>query len=141
MIDLPAIRLALRNHLLTDVPGLPDLHEWENRTFDAPDQGGSNWIREFNTLVSERIVATNTIEHIGSYRIQLVYPLGGGTEDPEEVSGQIAQAFSPGTSLEVSAGCYVTCYRAERLPPSTNAVESWYTVTVAISWRIYSSNI
>jgi hypothetical protein len=137
--DIQAVRLALRTNLLTNVPSLPALQEWENRTFVPPDPEGSDWVREFNSVVTERLVGSNTTETIGNYRVMLVYPLGQGTEDIESVSTQIIAAFPPGLGLVVSPGCTAQIFRSERLAPSTSAVQSWYTITTVISWRVYSS--
>jgi hypothetical protein len=137
--DIAAIRLALRDNLITNVPSLPPLQEWENRTFVPPSPEGDDWVREFNSVVAERLAGSNTTETVGNYRILLVYPLGQGTEDIESVSTEIVAAFKPGLGLPVSPGCTVQIFRTERLAPSTSAVQSWYTITTVISWRVYSS--
>jgi hypothetical protein len=140
-LDLSAVRLALRTHLLTTVGGLPALREWENRTFVAPSPNGENWVREFNSIVSEVVVATNTLRHIGNYRVQLVYPLGSGTEAIEGLSGEIAAAFHPGLSLIASPTCPVQVFRSERSSLTSSSVQSWYALTVTVSWIAHTSTV
>jgi len=138
-IDISAVRLALRNNMISQVGSLPALQEWENRTFVSPDPEGGDWVREFNSIVAERLAGSNTIETVGNYRIMLVYPKGQGTESIEQVSGDIVSAFPPGLGLSAGPGCTVQVFRTERLAPSTTAVQSWYTITTVVSWRVYTS--
>jgi hypothetical protein len=137
-IDLTKVRLLLRS-VVTSIPGIPPLAQWENQNFEGPDPEGTNWIRELNSPLSERPVATNTIQHVGTYRIDVVVPSGSGTETLESLTDSIKAAFEPGDQVQDPA-CTVQIIKSERLPARRDTRDNaWYFQSVAVTWHVYTT--
>jgi len=140
--DLKNVRLALRTQLLT-VAGLPgaSLRQFENRDFQPPEPTrNAMWVRETCVPGDELHVATNTLEAIGLYQIDLFVPVGSGTENIETVANVIRLAFSPPRSLSYNS-TDVVVYRASPLESTQErrADAVWYMLPVRMFWRTYST--
>lgn len=140
--DSTKVRLILRSHLAT-IPEFPghSLVQYENRTWDAPDPDGTDWIREYMEPVAEDWAASNTIEHSGNYRIDVVVPSGDGTERMEALSDAIKNAYFPGLTLaDVPKTCAVRINRSHRRPARRDTRDrAWYAQSVIISWVVYTT--
>ncbi len=141
-LDITKVRLILRTHLLSAVPTLPALQQWENNNFEAPDPESKNWIREQMEPTTERLVATNTIANTGNYRVDVVVPNGLGTEGLEAISNDIVAAFPPGLSLtDVPPTCTVQVRQAQRRQARRDTRDRvWYFQPVIVSWIVYTNN-
>lgn len=139
-LNLPKVRLILRSHLLT-ITGLPAAVQYENRTFEAPDPEGTDWLREYMTVQRERWAATNTKRHDGQYRIDVVVPSGEGTEKMEGYSSDIVAAYHPGLSLTDSPPtCTVQIFQSARRGATRDTRDrAWYAQTVLVNWTVYTA--
>lgn len=142
MIDVPALRLILRNHLLlldgTDPSPLPAPRAWENREFTPPNPP-SLWIRETLMLADETLPANNTLEAIGYVQYDVFGVKGRGTEDAEGVAKTIKAQFPPATGL-ANSNAQVSITKSRVLPGREDA-ELWWSIPVQIFFRAYALNI
>lgn len=141
-LDTTKVRLTLRTHLLSVVPTLPLLQQWENRAFETPTPNSTNWIRELMEPLAERVVASNTIANTGNYRIDVVVPNGEGTEGLEAISDDIVAAFHPGLSLQdPGLTCTVQIQRSQRRQARRDTqAKAWYAQPIVVSWVVYTNN-
>lgn len=125
-----AIQAALRA-VLVGVSGLPAARAWENRDFTPIP--GTEYVAEDMIPVSERPIASGTIEQVGIYQVTVCWPAGSGTKAPLDLSDDIVAAFPPAASI--GAVCRVDrSWRGNGRPDG-----QWYRVPVSIRWRGYGT--
>lgn len=140
-VDTHALRLLLRP-VLVGVAGITEADvAWENRNFEkpSPDSDSSLWFRETLIVSDERKTSTGFVQALGQYRIDVFCPVGVGTEEAEDKTKEIMDAFQTGTSVS-GGGLAVNLYRTHRLPgrndPGPNPV--WHMIPVVVNWRTHT---
>jgi hypothetical protein len=130
------IRAALRRRLLS-TPGLETMgQQWENRKFqtaagqqlDAPREG-LPWFRETYIPAGETKVADGTEMWTGSVTFGLFFPMGGGSEGPEDLAEAVKLRFPPGATL--SGIVHVS---AAQRRPAIPEPPLWYQLPVTVQW-------
>ena len=133
MIDYTAIRQGIRV-ILTSLPSpyMPSSNNmaWENRAYTP--EPSTPWLRETLIPGSERKVATDEIQVVGITQLDLMWPLGKGTEEVEALGLAIQNAFKP----ETKVADHAVVYRTERLTGIND--EKWYMVPVRLTWRAFA---
>lgn len=145
LLDETAVRKAFRTRLLA-TPNLPTKEKlaWENRPFtppsvppSAPDTG-SLWVREWQSIDTERKSATGVIEATGTTRYAVYAPRSSGTEAMDTLVRSIAGQFEAGQSLTATDLRVILerTFRSEvRVAPDHDA---WVFKVVTIRWRVFT---
>jgi hypothetical protein len=143
MVDYVQIRLAFRKVLLA-ISGLPpkERRSWENRTFNPPNPPAL-WVREALLPVREFAVATGMVQFDGIMVYDVIAPANKGTEDAEDLSKLIADAFKPATGLTDPVQVAIDrCERLQGRDMSTigAAAGTWWQIPVQVKFRSYAVN-
>jgi hypothetical protein len=151
MVDYEAVRLAIRRRMLeaedTVLPP-PERCQWENEMFTPPgplldpaDPGKSLWVRETLLPDDEPRRAFGLTEATGLYQLDVYYPVGAGTREPEALAKGVRDLFEPGGPFVGTddARTVVHVDRCRRVNGNDGNVQPvWYVVSVLIQWRAYA---
>ena len=148
-LDTSNLRILMRQHLFA-IPGITEiwdpgndveLIQFENRDWSSPDPTTAVFLRETLQINSEAWAATNTRQHNGAYVLDVVVPVGKGTEKQEQWARAILTAFYPGLSLS-NAQCTITVHTARRRTARRDTRSTaWYKQAVEIPWVAYTTFI
>jgi hypothetical protein len=144
-IDHSMIRLAIRIHLIAEVPEFAEaLTEgrvaWENRHLDLRGiERGKLGFREWLLPGSQAADALGQITGRGLYQLDVLTRKGEGSEKAEAVSDAVTRVMSPLRPPIISAAGGETIHidRADRLTVSEFS-EDWMSYGVSLSWRAYA---
>ena len=136
--DSGKVRSIIRT-ALNAVAGVPAVVQYENRSFSSPDSSVITWMRERQTSLTERWAATNTIEHRGDYRVDVMIQSDKGTEALDTIVDNIFTAFPPGRQL-TDPTCTPLILRAQRREARQDTQNPvWFYQPIILSWVVYST--
>lgn len=136
--DLHALRVNLRTRLsgMSEFPG-DDHIAAENRPFKTPEDD-SLWLRENLVYGDEILTSSRMTMMVGIYWLFVNSPAGKGTEDAEDLSKKVAEAF-PIIGAAPSPG--LQFYRVTRQPGRLDASGQgvWFTIPVLVYFRLFTA--
>lgn len=141
-IDHRKVRQALRVQMLEiPEPIRPPINyiAFENVGFVPPSN--VMWMREAYMPGDDIRIASNMLECVGVYQLDLMIRLGKGTEELDGLALELLKKFKPGTDVSDEQTQIVT-QRAARAPGMESSVQNqaYHQLPVRITFRAYAKN-
>jgi hypothetical protein len=145
-LNVRKVRELFRARWRAAVPTAPpdERVQYENRRFDvpSPEAAGTEalWLREWLTVHASVRNATGSIQHNGTYQLDVFFPANRGTEAIEDLAKLLLEAFEP--ALGLTDGASTTLLVEEAVQSSITRgvgdLHQWAFLPVQFDWRSHT---
>lgn len=121
-----------------------DRVQYENRRFDVPSPEAAGtaalWLREWLVVQSSVRNATGSLQHNGTYQLDVFYPANRGTEAIEDIAKLLLEAFEPALSLTDGANTSLVVEVAMQssITRGVGDLHQWAFMPVQFDWRSHT---